>query len=111
MGTGKSELHHVGIMYTAYTGYILIILTFLLSYYLGETIPFRTSALFSISAAGLFLTTGVLLIVDRSAYMKRYGSPTTSYLSMLLVSVTFAFLNAAVFTVDAVFTFRTQEDF
>ncbi|XP_008197067.1 uncharacterized protein LOC103314051 isoform X1 [Tribolium castaneum] len=111
MGIGNSDLHHIGIMYTAYTGYILITLTLLTSYYLEATIPYKTSALFSVCGAGLFLTTGVLLIVDRSAYMRRYGSPISSQLTMIVVSVIFAFVNAIVFAVDAVLTVRRQEDF
>lgn len=99
-------------MYTAYTGYILINLSLLTSSYLGDTIPYKTSSLFSITAAALFLVTGVLLIVDRSTYMSHYEAPgDRPQLVMILVSGILALANAVVFIIDAVLTFRRQEDF
>ncbi|KAJ3645956.1 hypothetical protein Zmor_023573 [Zophobas morio] len=112
MGIGNSDLHHVGVLYTAYTGYILITVVFLLNYCLEVTIPYRTSSLFSICGAGLFLTTGVLLLVDKSDYIRHYVSPATTLQQyMILVSVIISFATSAVFTIDSVLTFRRQEDF
>ncbi|RZC43116.1 uncharacterized protein BDFB_014570, partial [Asbolus verrucosus] len=103
LGIGNRDFHHVGIMYTAFAGYILINMVFITSYFINDTIPYKTSALFSISGAAIFIVTGVLLIVERSTHIRHYSyDPSWFQIKMLIVTVIFSFANAAVLTVDTI---------
>lgn len=110
-GLGKSQLHHVGVMYTAFTGYMLINGVLLLTRAFGDKIPYRLSAIFSLAGCAMFLVTGILLIADKSSLTKQYNyQPSMYLLHMLTTSIIFAFVNAAVFMVDAIITFKKKED-
>lgn len=112
VGLGKSHMHHVGIMYTAYTGYMLINCVFLVSRAIGDRIPFKTASLFALNGAALFLITAILLTVNRSYIVNRhFFHPQIYLLNMFTTSIIFAFLNVIVFALDAILTFRRQEDF
>lgn len=112
IGLGKSQLHHVGIMYTAFTGYMLIISVLLLSRAIGERLPFKTSTIFSIAGAILYVVTATLLTVDRANLAsKEVFSPHLYLLHMLTTSVLFSFANACVFLADGVLTYMKQKDF
>lgn len=111
-GLGKSHMHHIGIMYTAYTGFMLINTLMIISRTIHDRIPYRTASLIALSGSTLFLITGILLIVDRADLMKHnFYHPEMYLLTMLTTSIIFAFFNVILFAIDAVFTFRRQEDF
>lgn len=112
IGLGKSQLHHVGIMYTTYTGYMLIIGAMLLGRALGDRIGYRTATVLSIAGSILFLVTGTVLTADRTNMSKREGfHPHIYLLQMLTTSIVFSFLNFVVFTIDGVLTFIRRQDF
>lgn len=109
-GLGSSHMHHIGIMYTAYTGYILIISVLLLGRYMGDRLPYKTSMIFSVCGASIFLITATLLISTRSHLTRMHIFHPNAYLMvMLMTSIIIAFINAIVFVIDAVLTFRRQE--
>lgn len=110
MGLGKSRLHHVGVMFTAYTGYILINAVLLVGRALKEKIPYKTSTIFSMCGAILNLVAVCLLANDRSNYT-RVMAATSPKLEAMLVSIVVAAINALVFAMEGVFTFIRKEDF
>lgn len=111
-GLGQTHMDHVGVMYTAYTGFMLINTILLISRCLKDRIPYKTATMFSVSGSCIFLITGILLLVGRAQLFRHYFyHPQMYLLTMMTTSIIFAFVNAAVFAVDAVFTFRRQEDF
>ncbi|XP_074036031.1 uncharacterized protein [Leptinotarsa decemlineata] len=111
-GLGKSHMLHVGVMYTSYTGYMVINCVLILGRMLGDKIPFRTVSLFAVTGSALFLITCILLTVDRLYLMKHYFyHPNMYLLTMMTTSIIFAFINVVVFAVDAMFTFVRKEDF
>lgn len=111
-GLGKSHMVHVGIMYTAYTGYMVINCVLIIGRSLGDKIPYRTVSLFAVIGSALFLITCILLTVDRFYLMKHYFyHPNMHLLTMMTTSIVFAFINVVVMAVDAMFTFIKREDF
>jgi len=110
-GLGKSELHHVGLVYTAFS-FIFINMVLLLGKILGESFPFKTSTILSASGSALYLISGILLVVDRSDLMKRYIFHPHGYLMVMLTTATFfAFLNSLVFALDAILGYKRKENF
>lgn len=110
MEFGKSRLHHVGVMFTAYTGYILINAVLLVGRGLKDIVPYKTSTIFSMSGAILNLVTVCLLANDRSNFT-RTTAATSPRLEAMLVSIVVAAINALVFAMEGVFTFIRREDF
>ncbi|XP_028136886.1 uncharacterized protein LOC114331497 [Diabrotica virgifera virgifera] len=111
-GLGKSHMVHVGIMYTAFTGYMVINCVLILGRWMGDSVPYKTVALFALVGASLFLITCILLTVDRFYLMKHYFyHPNMHLLTMMTTSIVFAFINVVVFSVDALFTYIRKEDF
>lgn len=111
-GMGKSHLHHVGIMYTAYAGSMVIILCLFISKILKDRVGYKTSFVFSMVNAALYLTTGILFTADKSDLTKdHFFHPSRYLLNMLTISLVTTFLNVLVFIVDAIVTFKRQEDF
>lgn len=111
-GLGKSHLHHVGVMYTAYTGFMLINGVLIIGRAIQDRLCYRTSAIFSAAGCIMFLVTAILLISDRSYLTKNYFYHPEMYLmEMLTTSTIFAFLNAIIFLVDSILTFKKKEDF
>lgn len=112
MQLARRSLHHVGIMYTAFTGYMLINVLMLICRGIGDRIPYKTSILFSVNGAALFLITAILLLVNRSIFDTKYNFPPNTYqLTMITTSVCFAFSNVIVFAIDAFFTCRKRLEF
>lgn len=56
-GLGKSHFVHVGIMYTAYTGYMVINCVLILSKAMKKKIPYTTIAIFALVGSALFMIT------------------------------------------------------
>lgn len=56
-GLGKSHFVHVGIMYTAYTGYMVINCVLLLSRFMKQKMPYTTIAIFSLVGSALYMIT------------------------------------------------------
>ncbi|CAG9859059.1 unnamed protein product [Phyllotreta striolata] len=111
-GMGKSHMVHIGIMYTSYTGYMVINCVLIIGRSLGDKIPYKTTSLFSVVGAALFLITCILLTVDRFSLMKHYFyHPNMHLLTMMTTSIVFAFINVVILTIDAMFTFVRKEDF
>lgn len=110
LGVGKSRLHHVGVMFTAYTGYIVINTVLLIGRALKDTIPYKTSTIFSMCGAILHLVAVCLLANDRSNYTREKAA-TPARLEAMLVSIVIAAINALVFAMEGVFTFIRREDF
>ncbi|XP_056633696.1 uncharacterized protein LOC130443201 [Diorhabda sublineata] len=111
-GLGKTHMIHVGIMYTAYTGFMVINGVLIIGRSLGDRIPYRTVSLFALMGAALFLITCILLTVDRFYLMKHYFyHPNMHLLTMMTTSIVFAFINVVAFSADAMFTFIRKEDF
>ncbi|CAG9812435.1 unnamed protein product [Phaedon cochleariae] len=111
-GLGKSHMLHVGVMYTAYTGYMVVNCVLLVGRTLGERIPYKTVSIFAITGSALFLITCILLTVDRLYLMKHYFyHPNMYLLTMMTTSIIFAFINVVLLAVDAMFTFIRKEDF
>lgn len=109
---GQRHMHHIGIMYTAYAGYILINSVFFVARVIDDRVPYRTTAIFSLLGCVLFLITGILLLMDRGHAVRYHFFPPHTYkLSMLTTSLCFAFVNSAIFAVDSILTFMRQEDF
>ncbi|XP_018580355.1 uncharacterized protein LOC108918002 isoform X1 [Anoplophora glabripennis] len=112
-------MHHIGVMYTSYTGYMVINCVLLVSKALGDKIPYRTVALFAIIGSALFLITGMLLIVDTNDFIRDATRPERDYSdydesslkTLFKISAGFAFLNALLFAADAAVTFKLQDDF
>ncbi|KAF5283603.1 hypothetical protein FQR65_LT13809 [Abscondita terminalis] len=112
VGMGNTQLHHVGIMYTSYTGCMVIILGFIIGRCLKEKLGYKTSFIFSCANAALFLTTGVLLTADRSELTKdHFFHPSRYLLNMMTASIVLTFVNSGVFVADAIMTFVKQQDF
>ncbi|KAJ3645957.1 hypothetical protein Zmor_023574 [Zophobas morio] len=105
-----TNLHHIGIMYTAYTGFMLINIILLISRVIKDRIYFPTIVLFAISGAALFLITGILLTVDRLKFSGKIFHPRQYQLSMMTISICLSFVNATVFTIEAVFTCMRRQD-
>lgn len=110
IGMAKSRLHHVGVMFTAFTGYVLINLALLVGRALGDRVPYRTSTLFSMSGAILNLVTVCLLANDRSNQMRDPIS-SSPRLGAMMASIGVAAINSLVFALEGVFTFIRREDF
>ncbi|XP_031352964.1 uncharacterized protein LOC116177923 [Photinus pyralis] len=112
VGMGNTRLHHIGVMYTAYTGSMVIIFGILIGRCLRDQLGYRTSFVFSCSSAALFLTTGVLLTADRAELTKdHFFHPSRYLLNMMTAAVVLTFVNCVVFAADAVVTFIRRQDF
>lgn len=110
MGLGKSHLHHVGVVFTAYAGYILINTVLLIARAMKDKIPYKTSTIFSMSGAILNLVAVCLLANDRSN-STRVIAANSPKLEAMLVSIVVAAINTLVFAMEGVFTFIRREDF
>ncbi|KAJ8980132.1 hypothetical protein NQ317_009191 [Molorchus minor] len=103
---GKTHLHHIGIMYTAFGGYKVINGVAIVSILLGEKIPYRMASLYAVMGCALFLVTGILLTIDRPYLNNQYYfHPQQHLLIMYTISILFVFLNVILFAADAVFSF------
>lgn len=111
-GLGKSHLHHVGVCYAAYCGYMVVNGVLLIGRAIQDRLAYRTSAIFSLMGCILFLVSAILLMSDRS-YLTRHQlfHPQLYLLEMLTTTTVFAFLNSVVFLTDAILTFKRKEDF
>ncbi|XP_044253492.1 uncharacterized protein LOC123004336 isoform X2 [Tribolium madens] len=107
---GGNYMHHTGVMYTAYTGYILINVVLLAGRAIGDRIPYITIIIFDVIGAGLFLITGILLLVDRIRLAKDIFHPRHYLLTMMTVSVCFAFANCGIFLLEAFLTRKRRQD-
>lgn len=109
---GQPHMHHIAIVFTTFCGQIMIILVQLLSRLFGDHMPFKTSTLFSVAGAVMHLITGTILVADRAILGRNYFFHPQGYLmEMLTIATVVAFANGVVFVVDAVLTFRRQQDF
>ncbi|KAJ8922938.1 hypothetical protein NQ315_001483 [Exocentrus adspersus] len=112
LGLGKSHMHHIGIMYTAFTGYMVINCVLLISKAIGDRIPYRTVSLFALIGSALCLVTGILLIVDTANKIREYAYHSNTYrLDMMKACIGIAFVDVMLFAADAVLTFKSQNDF
>lgn len=111
IGIGKVRLHHVAIMYTAFTGYILINLIMVAARLMGDKIPYKTNAIFSTIAALLFFITGILIAKDKTDNSNKLFHAQFYLLQMLVTASAFSFVNCAVFIADAALTFWKKVDF
>ncbi|KAL1494094.1 hypothetical protein ABEB36_009746 [Hypothenemus hampei] len=108
----KHHLEQVAVILLAYVGYILINLVFIVARCLNDKIPFRVGALFSLVAALLNVTSGILLIVNRTnKFQGMYYEPHKYLESMLSAATVLSFINAVFFSVDAVYTFILKQNF
>lgn len=103
------NLSHVGMLYTTFSGYILVDLIMVASHLMGDQIPFKTNAIFSTTAAVLFLATGILLAIDKSKYT--FYGPQFYLGQLLVVASVFSFVNFVAFVVDAAMTIWKKTDF
>lgn len=111
IGIGKVQLHHVAVLYTASTGYILIGLIMVAARLMGDKIQYRTNALFSAIAAVLFFITGVLVAKDKSDNSNKLFHAQFYLLQMLVATAAFSFINSVVFIIDAAVTLWKNLDF
>ncbi|KAL1494098.1 hypothetical protein ABEB36_009749 [Hypothenemus hampei] len=108
----KHHLEQVAVILLAYVGYILINLVFIVARCLNDKIPFRVGALFSLVAALLNVTSGILLIVNRTnKFQGMYYEPHKYLESMLSAATVLSFINAVFFSGDAVYTFILKQNF
>lgn len=111
-GLGSSHMNHVGIMFSAFTGFCMINILLILNRFFGERMPYRSAAIYSLIGSALFLITAILLIVCRSFLMKHYGyTSEMSLMTNLSISLLFAFVNCIIFAADSVYTFKRMDDF
>lgn len=109
---GQPHMHHIAIVFTTFCGQIMIILVQLVSRLFGDHMPFKTSTLFSVAGAVMHIVTGTILVADRAILGRNYFFHPQGYLmEMLTIATVVAFANGVVFVVDAVLTFRRQQDF
>ncbi|XP_060522813.1 uncharacterized protein LOC132699877 [Cylas formicarius] len=101
------QLDQSGLMFTTFAGYILINLVLLVSWLLGDKMPYKMSAAFSVCASALFLVSGIFLIVGR----RKFDEPHMYLTTMMTSATAFAFVNAALFAADGIFSFVTRQDF
>lgn len=111
IGVGKVQLHHVAVMYTAFTGYIVINLITIAARLMGDKIPYKTNAIFAIIASVLFFITGVLVAKDKSDHSNKLFHAQFYLLQMLAATSAFSFINSVVFAIDAALTFLKKIDF
>lgn len=111
IGIGKEHLSHVAVMYTAFTGYILILLIMIASRLMNDKIPYKINTIFSILAAILFFISGVLIAKDKSDRTNTLFHAQFYLLQMLIATSAFCFLNCAIFIVDASLTYWKKIDF
>ncbi|XP_045475997.1 uncharacterized protein LOC123681760 isoform X2 [Harmonia axyridis] len=111
-GLGSSHMNHVGIMFTSYSGFLMINILLIINRFYGERMPYKSAAIYALLGSALFMITGILLIVCRTFLMKHYGySSEMSLMTNLTVSLFFAFVNCMVFAADSVYTFKRMDDF
>lgn len=109
--TSKIPLHHVGVLYTAFAGYILIGVVMVISRLMGDRIAYKTNGIFSTVAAIIFFITGILAAKDKRDYSNKLFHAQFYLLQMLVATSAFSFINCAVFIVDAALTFWKKIDF
>lgn len=108
---GKTHLHHVSLIYGTFIGFTIINSVFIFSRLLRDRIPVKTSILYSITAAVLFAITGILMIADKRQLTKHaYFYPHLHLIEMLIISATFSLLNAVIFIIDTVLTYKYAPD-
>ncbi|KAK9882952.1 hypothetical protein WA026_001169, partial [Henosepilachna vigintioctopunctata] len=111
-GLGSSHMNHIAIMFTAFTGFLLINLLLVLNKFLGEKMPYKTVSMYAFLGSTFFLITTILLIVCRTFLKKHYGyTSDMNLMSNLMISLSFSFLNCIIFAADAIYTFKKMEDF
>lgn len=108
---GSRYLHHISLIFATYIGYMLIITLFLLGRIFQDRLPYKTSAIFSLVGAALFLTTGCVIFSEKD-YLSRnnFFHPNMYMFNMLITSGVFAIVNFAVFVIDAILTIRFQNE-
>lgn len=111
IGLGQRHLHEAGVVYTAFTGFILINVVLLISKAIGDKISYKTTVVFSLNGAILFAIAAILLLIKRVTVMKNSIFHPNMYLvSLMTTSISFAFVNTIIFIVDTFFTFRLKKD-
>ncbi|XP_022900324.2 uncharacterized protein [Onthophagus taurus] len=107
----KGHLHHLGVIYTSFSGYLLIMCVMFTSFLFNEAIGYKTSTMFSICAACLNIITAILIFTDKDHFKSRIFHPNMYLLPLLIGCSVCAFVNGIVYFVDAVFTFKYKRDF
>lgn len=108
---GGDHLNHTGVMYTTYTGFILIHSIFIIAKIIKDNISFVTIVLFALNGVWLFALTGILLTIDRIDLSSGIFHPRVYQLTMITISISCAFANAVVHALDAYFTYKRRQDF
>lgn len=108
----NSYLHYVGLTYTTFMGYTLIICVMLLARIIQDRVPYKTSAIYSIVGTCLFIVTGILLLSSKS-YLVRSNMYYQRYyqLNMLASAAYLSLASAAVFLADACLIIIRKKDF
>ncbi|XP_045475996.1 uncharacterized protein LOC123681760 isoform X1 [Harmonia axyridis] len=109
---GKSHLGILGLVYTTYSGFIIINLMFLLSRSIKDRISYKTNIIFSAAGSVMFiLTAGLLLKAKTDLQPHHFFHPHTHHLVMLLTTVFFSLMNAVLYAFDVFLHCKFKKDF
>lgn len=105
-------LHYIGLTYTTFMGYTLIICVMLLARIIKDRVPYKTSAIYSFVGTCLFVVTGILLLSSKS-YLIRSNMYYHRYyqFNMLASAAYLSLASAAVFLADACLIVIRKMDF
>ncbi|XP_033218950.1 uncharacterized protein LOC117174197 [Belonocnema kinseyi] len=98
------NFHHVGLIFTSISGYILINSIIIVCYLIGEKQPKKMALLFAALGCLLCFASGVVLIYDWDKYDSNFiFQNSNKYLDQMLSSGIFAILASVVFALDTHF--------
>ncbi|OWR45276.1 ryanodine receptor protein [Danaus plexippus plexippus] len=102
---------HIALIYSTYSGFIIIVGVLIIARLLGESAGWRTSLGFSIIGAILFTATAAVIFYDwhRSYYAN--VRPNKQFYDLVISSGVFSIINAVVFIVHAFLTFKKEADY
>ncbi|XP_047506927.1 uncharacterized protein LOC125050901 [Pieris napi] len=107
----QSDHRHIALIYSAYSSFIIITGVLIIARIFGESAGWRTSLTFSILGVIMFTAAAAVIFYDwhRSYYANM--RPNKSSYDLLISSGVFAVMDAAVFLLHAVLTFRKDADY
>ncbi|XP_044758910.1 uncharacterized protein LOC123316759 isoform X1 [Coccinella septempunctata] len=109
---GKSHLEVLAVMYTTYSGFLIINLMFLLGRSMKEIISYKTNVIFSAAGSVMFVFTAIMLLKAKADLQPHhFFHPNTHHLVMLVTTVIFSFINATIFAIDVFLHLKYKKDF
>lgn len=109
---GKSHLGILGVVYTTFSGFLIINLMFLISRFMKDRISYKTNIIFCTAGFAMFVLTGILLLKAKSDLQPHnFFHPHTHHLVMILTTVFFSFVNAGIFAIDVILHCKFKKDF